>query len=92
MMGGKLKSFAEKCQLTVSTEFEMNDPELTFSGTATEEVLSAWHDRLVRMTGLKRSIGEKLFEELTNEFLGCLRREDHTCLAKVHFVVAEKAS
>src|SRR5579863_5083289 len=37
MMGSKLKSFAEKCQLTVCAEFEMNDPELTFSGPATDE-------------------------------------------------------
>ncbi len=92
MMGSKLKSFAEKCQLTVSREFEMNDRELTFSGPATDEVLSAWHDRLVRMAGLKHSIGEKLFEEMTKEFLACLRSEDHTCSVKVNFMVAEKTS
>ena len=90
MMGSKLTAFAKKYRLEVAKSFEMNDLELNFDGPATDKVLAAWHDRFNRMSGFRLALGDQRFNNVTSDFLACLQRQDHTCSAKVNFLIALK--
>lgn len=92
MMGSKLKYYAEKYHLRIIKNLEMSDPEFTFSGAANESVVAAWQDRLRRMTGFRKSLGEKGFDKVEHEFLDCIRRDDHISFAKINFLIAELSS
>jgi hypothetical protein len=65
----------------------LNDEELSFSGRARPEVLQAWHKRLSRMTLLHDFCGTRM-DQIEEEFLSCLGREDHRSVAKVYCCIA----
>jgi SAM-dependent methyltransferase len=88
-MGRKLRDHAETCGFTVSKVFTVDDQEFSFSGPALPEVLNAWRARLNRMTLLRDFCGHS-FDQLQEEFLGCLVSQDHTSTATVYCCIANK--
>jgi ubiquinone/menaquinone biosynthesis C-methylase UbiE len=88
-MGRKLPSYLETCGFTVSKILTIEDQEFSFSGPARPEVLDAWRARFNRMSLLRDFCG-KGFEQLQEEFLGCLIRVDHESVSKVCCYIATK--
>jgi SAM-dependent methyltransferase len=88
-MGRKLRDHMQTCRFAVSKVFTVDDREFSFNGPALPEVLDAWRARFNRMTLLHDFCGES-FDQLQEEFLGCLGREDHTSTAKVCCCIANK--
>lgn len=89
-MGRKLRAHLERSGFTVSRMLTLEDQELSFSGPARPEALDAWRARLKRMTSLRDFCGPDL-DAVQQEFLDCLKREDHISLAKVHCCIATSA-
>jgi SAM-dependent methyltransferase len=90
-MGHKLRDHTERCGFQVSRVLTVVDRELSFDGPAQLEVVEAWRKRFDRMTLLRDFCG-CAFENLREEFLCCLRREDHRSLAKVYCCIARKGA
>jgi len=86
-MGRKLRAYVEECGFTVHNEFTVPDQELSFTGSATPDIVSAWRARFDRLLRLQTRLGED-FAEVRDEFLHCLRQPDHRSTAKVYCVVA----
>ena len=86
-MGRKLRSHLERAGFTVISELVLADRELAADGSVSREVLEAWRVRLSRMKLLHAFCGGK-YEELEDDFLGCLSRADHRATARVMSVVA----
>jgi SAM-dependent methyltransferase len=88
-MGRKLRKHLEQSGFTVSKVLTLQDQELSFSGPAGSEVVDAWRTRFDRMALLRNFCGAT-FEQVREEFLGCLMRADHSSLAKVYCCIAIK--
>jgi len=86
-MGRKLRAHLERSGFTVSKTLTLEDQELSFSGAARPEVLDAWRARFNRMTLLRDFCGPES-EQAQEAFLGCLKRADHTSVAKVYCCIA----
>src|SRR3989304_889131 len=67
----------------------LQDQELSFGGPARAEVVHAWRTRFDRMRLLRNFCGTN-FEQVREEFLGCLMRADHSSVAKVYCCSATK--
>ena len=85
----KIALVLERSGFTVSKILTLNDHELSFSGPARPEVLDAWRTRLDRMKLLRDFCGTS-FEQVREEFLGCLMRADHRSVARVYCCIANK--
>jgi ubiquinone/menaquinone biosynthesis C-methylase UbiE len=88
-MGRKLRGHLEHSGFTVSKILTLADQELSFSGPARPEVLEAWRNRFDRMKLLRDFCGAD-FEQIREEFLGCLKRTDHRSTATVYCCLANK--
>jgi SAM-dependent methyltransferase len=88
-MGRKLRNYLEQTGFTVSKVLTLQDQELSFGGPARPEVADAWRTRFDRMTLLRNFCGTD-FEQVREEFLGCLVRADHSSVAKVYCCIATK--
>jgi ubiquinone/menaquinone biosynthesis C-methylase UbiE len=86
-MGRKLRAHLERSGFTVSKVLTLEDHELSFSGPARPDVLDAWRARFDRMKLLRDFCGPDI-DEVQKEFLGCLKRADHTSTAKVYCCIA----
>lgn len=90
-------NFGAKMQdLLLSAGFEITyfdndvtDPELNFSGAASEEIIKGWAARLSRMQRLKKELGAE-YTEFCQELLSGLCSEQHEKGGNVKFVVAKK--
>jgi SAM-dependent methyltransferase len=82
-MGRKLERHLKDAGFVVSRVMTLDDAELAFWGAARPEVLEAWRNRFERMTLLRG-------DELRQELLTCLARDDHRSLAKVYCCIATK--
>src|SRR5262249_7100502 len=90
-MGGKLQRHIAAAGFTITEAFTVPDAELSFDGSATAEVLTAWRQRFDRMPRLQALCGTG-FERLRTEFLGAIERHDHRSTARVHCVIAKRPS
>jgi ubiquinone/menaquinone biosynthesis C-methylase UbiE len=88
-MGRKLRAHLERSGFTVSKTLTLEDQELSFNGPAPLEVLDAWRARFNRMKLLRDFCGPDI-DRVQEEFLGCLKRADHTSVAKVYCCIATK--
>jgi hypothetical protein len=88
-MGRKLRGHLERARFTVESERSIEDPELSFDGPATPEVVGFWSARLDRMTLLHEHCGAE-FGRVQEDFLSCLGRSDHRSIARVVFCLAFK--
>jgi len=86
-MGRKLRAHLERSGFTVAKTLTLEDQELSFSGAARPEVLDAWRARFNRMKLLRDFCGPES-DQVQEEFLGCLKRADHTSVAKVYCCIA----
>jgi SAM-dependent methyltransferase len=88
-MGRKLRDHLERSGLEVSKMLTLTDQELSFSGPVRPDVLDAWRNRFDRMK-LLRDFCAGDFEQVREEFLGCLMRADHSSTARVYCCIANK--
>lgn len=88
-MGRELRDHLERSGFTVSKMLTLADQELSFCGPARPEVLDAWRNRFDRMKLLRDFCGAD-FEQVREEFLGCLMRADHRSTAMVSCCIANK--
>ena len=88
-MGRKLKGCLEQAAFAVSQTLILEDLELSFTGPASPEVLEAWRARFHRMKQL-RDFCAPSFDQVKEEFLGCLSSADHRSTAKVYCCIASK--
>lgn len=88
-MGRKLKTFLEQCGFHVEKVLTLADHELAFRGSARPDVLDGWRARFERLNSLRTFCGAE-FEEVREEFLACLAREDHWSTAKVNCCIATR--
>ena len=88
-MGRKLRDHLERSGFTVSKLLTLNDQELSFSGPARPEVLDEWRSRFDRMQLLRDFCGAA-FDQVREEFLGCLMRTNHRSVATVYCCIATK--
>ena len=79
--GRKIRPILESAGFHVQ-EIELVDQELSFKGPAQPEILQAWRNRLARMGGLKRFLGNK-YSSLVEQFMNCLSSENHHTRCKV---------
>ena len=86
-MGHKLRAHLERSGFSVTKMLTLDDQELSFSGPARPEVLDGWRDRFDRMKLLRDVCGLDI-DQVQAEFLGCLKRADHTSIAKVYCCIA----
>jgi SAM-dependent methyltransferase len=86
-MGRKLEDYLQRSGFIVSKVLTLADQELSFSGRAHPDVLEAWHNWLSRMTLLRDFCGSRM-DQVEEEFLSCLGREDHRSVAKVYCCIA----
>ena len=89
-MGRKLGEHLARAGFAVSRELALADQELSFTGPARPEVLEAWRARLEGMRLLRDFCGRD-FEQVRDDFLGCLARADHRSTARVVFCIAAQA-
>lgn len=87
--GAKIKEYLHKANYDVKAETIQNDSELSKQGACSEDVILAWTERLGRMKGLHRFMGDD-YLEFKDKFLNCLRDINHTSNCKVHFYFAAK--
>ncbi|OYZ17786.1 MAG: hypothetical protein B7Y39_14755 [Bdellovibrio sp. 28-41-41] len=79
--GHKIESTLRDCGFKVTTKL-LKDKELSFDGPATQEVLTAWAERLNRMQSLKLFFGND-FDAFKEELLKCLSEVNHNSNCKV---------
>jgi SAM-dependent methyltransferase len=89
-MGRKLEGHLTRAGFTVSRELALADQELSFTGPARPEVIEAWRARLEGMRLLCDFCGRD-FEQVRDDFLGCLARADHRSTARVVCCIAAQA-
>ena len=82
-MGRKLRAHLEHSGFAVVKMLTVDDQELSFSGPARADVLDGWRARFDRMKLLRDVCGPDI-DRVQAEFLGCLKRADHTSVAKVN--------
>ncbi|HEX5718554.1 MAG TPA: class I SAM-dependent methyltransferase [Thermoanaerobaculia bacterium] len=88
-MGRKLRAYLEQAGFTVSTALTLEDQELAFEGPARSEVVEAWRNRLDRMKLLQELCGPD-FEQLREEFLGCLTQAGHRSTASIYCCIGTR--
>jgi SAM-dependent methyltransferase len=88
-MGRKLRDHLERAGFRVTRTLAVADGELSFRGPARPGVIDAWRRRIDGMK-LLRDYCDASFDEVKEEFLGCLALPDHTCSAKVYACIAHK--
>ncbi len=81
-MGHRLTDHLERAGFKIQQTLTLEDQEFSFDGPAQEEVVAAWRARLDRMKLLKDFCGSE-FEQLRDDFLSCLSRDDHWSATKV---------
>jgi len=81
-MGRKLEDHLIKSGFNISKTFTLDDEEFSFSGLASKGVVDAWQKRFDRMVLLPKFCGSS-FEEVKNEFLSCLKKDEHRSVCKV---------
>lgn len=86
-MGRKLRAHLEHSGFFVTKMLTLDDQELSFSGPARPDVLDGWRARFDRMKLLRDICGPDI-DQVRAEFLGCLKRADHTSVAKVYCCIA----
>ena len=86
-MGRKLRAHLEHSGFFVTKMLRLDDQELSFSGPARPDVLDGWRARFDRMKLLHDICGPDI-DQVQAEFLGCLKRADHTSVAKVCCCIA----
>ena len=86
-MGRKLQEYLLCSSFTVLKVLQLEDQEFSFSGSATLGVLDSWRSRFNRMKLLHNFCGSD-YEQVQEEFLHCLTRNDHISTAKVYFCFA----
>ena len=88
-MGRKLREHLERAGFRVTRTLAIGDGELSFRGPARPGVIDSWRRRIDGMKLLRDYCGTS-FDEVREEFLGCLSHPDHTCSAKVCACIAHK--
>ncbi len=88
-MGRKLRDHLQRSGFTVSKVQPLADQELSFSGPARPDVLDAWRARFHRMKPLRDFCGSSA-QQVQEEFLDCLMREDHRSVAQVFCCIGTK--
>ncbi len=88
-MGRKLRDYLERCGFAGSKVLTLEDQELSFDGPARPQVLDAWRNRFDRLKLLRDLCGPS-FEQVREEFLGCLSHPNHRSKAKVYCCIATK--
>ena len=76
--------------LSIIFEKNMEDQELVFNGPAKSEVLSVWENRLGRMKGFKKILGDHEYQNVRADFLDCLKSNNHSCRCEINFIIAQK--
>ncbi|HEX6811682.1 MAG TPA: class I SAM-dependent methyltransferase [Planctomycetota bacterium] len=89
-MGRKLADHVQRAGFTVGKVLTLADQEFSCHGPAQPSVVEAWRTRFDRM-GLLREFCGTQFEQVRDEFLQCLVREDHRSAAKVTCCIATKS-
>jgi SAM-dependent methyltransferase len=89
-MGRKLRDHLERAGFRVARTLATSDAELSFHGPARPDVVDAWRSRIDRMKLLRDYCGAS-FEQVRDEFLGCLAHPEHTCSARVYSCIAVKS-
>jgi len=88
--GAKMQGMLKDAQFEiVHFDNDVSDPELNFSGSASEEVIEGWSARLKRMKKLSEKLGLD-YMEFREDLLASLRSETHEKRGNVKFVVAKK--
>jgi SAM-dependent methyltransferase len=87
-MGGKLTAHLRQAGCNITRQMIVPDAELSPTGPASADVISAWQDRFKRMTLLRSFCGAK-FDSVRDEFLSCLAHPEHRSLAQVHCAIGE---
>jgi SAM-dependent methyltransferase len=75
----------------VYVDNDVTDPELNFSGAASQEIIDGWAARLNRMKKLKDELKSE-YTDFCNELLSNLRSDTHEKRENVRFVVAKKSN
>ena len=70
---------------------DVTDPELNFSGAASQEIIDGWRARLNRMSKLKDELGSE-YSDFCKELISNLRSESHEKRKNVRFIVAKKSN
>ncbi len=84
--GRRLRAALSAAGYTIEHEGLLDDAELAFNGPARPDVLTSWQERLSRMTGLKRYLGDE-FPAFHKAFLAALTAEAHVSRTRVFMVV-----
>ena len=87
--GRKLAHVLKRLGFEEVTEQVVDDDEFSFQGSASDDVLDGWAQRLDRMRRLQEFAGNK-FGNLRQDFLACLSLSNHKSECKVVFVLAKK--
>lgn len=87
--GRKLGGVLQGIGMVVGAELTLPDAELSFFGPASPAVLEAWQNRFDRMHLLQKFCGSE-YEQVREEFLNCLSRDDHHSQATVRCCIAMK--
>ena len=85
--GEKLKFYLESSGFKIKDSLHLEDKELSFQGPAIKEVVTAWENRLERMGGLKKFLGNK-YNSFRNEFISSIEDKNHSTNCKVYFHIA----
>jgi SAM-dependent methyltransferase len=88
-MGRKLGNHLQRSGFTVSKVLALDDRELSFDGPARPDVVDAWRTRLDGMKLFRDFCGQS-FDQVREEFLGCLTHPGHRSIAKVYCCIATK--
>ncbi|MBX7117105.1 MAG: methyltransferase domain-containing protein [Myxococcaceae bacterium] len=89
MSGVRLAHAVREAGLRVVHHEALPDRELCFQGAASNDVLTAWQNRLARMGSLQSFFGAR-FSFFEQAFLSALRAAEHRSMTKVTLVVAVK--
>lgn len=88
-MGSKLEGYLKEAGFKDLKLLTVYDCEFSFSGPAEKEVITAWEKRFERMVLLHEFCGSG-YENVRNEFISCLKKDDHRSLCKVFCCIGTK--
>lgn len=81
------------CGLEPLETIEFSDPELSFDGPASAEIVNAWNARFARpklRSMLVERFGDEETVRLQAAFLRCITSPDHVTCSKIRLVMARK--
>ncbi|MBI2520734.1 MAG: class I SAM-dependent methyltransferase [Bdellovibrio sp.] len=87
--GSKLANVLSSNGFEIKEMMFLQDKELSFQGAADESIVTAWENRLERMVGLKRFMGDD-YPGLQKALIQCFRSDNHQSKCKVYFYLAFK--